>query len=86
MWRLGDRELPRGIRFDGGSDWVALHRGFVQWVIQNRAHDPLLVGLEALFRHTLLPAESYFHTVRVLYTACVHLEARTHLPRQLLIV
>ncbi|XP_022663399.1 xylosyltransferase oxt-like [Varroa destructor] len=63
MWRLGDRELPRGIRFDGGSDWVALHRGFVQWVIQNRAHDPLLVGLEALFRHTLLPAESYFHTV-----------------------
>ncbi|OQR69109.1 xylosyltransferase oxt-like [Tropilaelaps mercedesae] len=63
MWRLGDRELPRGIRFDGGSDWLALHKGFVQWIIENRANDHLLIGLETIFKYTLLPAESYFHTV-----------------------
>lgn len=60
MWRLGPRGLPWGIRLDGGSDWVALHRGFVTYVALG--DDPLLRGLKALFAHTLLPAESFFHT------------------------
>uniref|UniRef100_W8C4M3 protein xylosyltransferase n=1 Tax=Ceratitis capitata TaxID=7213 RepID=W8C4M3_CERCA len=63
MWRIGDRELPNGIQIDGGSDWIALSRPFVQYVITESAHDPLLQGLLRIFRHTLLPAESFFHTV-----------------------
>ncbi|XP_064478738.1 xylosyltransferase 2-like isoform X2 [Ornithodoros turicata] len=60
MWRLGPRGLPWGIRLDGGSDWLALHRDFVSYVALG--DDPLLRGLKALFAHTLLPAESFFHT------------------------
>ncbi|XP_053953163.1 xylosyltransferase oxt [Anastrepha ludens] len=63
MWRIGDRQLPSGIQIDGGSDWVALSRPFVQYVITESQFDPLLQGLLTIFRHTLLPAESFFHTV-----------------------
>lgn len=60
MWRIGDRTLPNGIQVDGGSDWVALSRSFVEYVtIEN---DPLIDGLLKVFHHTLLPAESFFHT------------------------
>ncbi|XP_075725335.1 xylosyltransferase 2-like isoform X2 [Rhipicephalus microplus] len=62
MWRLGPRTLPWGLRLDGGSDWVALHRDFCSYVALPEHEDPLLQGLKALFRHTLLPAESFFHT------------------------
>ncbi|XP_046968584.1 xylosyltransferase oxt [Vanessa cardui] len=61
MWRVGERKLPQGIVVDGGSDWIALSPEFVSYVIGK--HDELLTGLEVIFEHTLLPAESYFHTV-----------------------
>lgn len=61
MWRTGDRELPWGIQIDGGSDWVALSKKFVQYIVNDT--DELVVGLLKVFRHTLLPAESFFHTV-----------------------
>ncbi|GFQ80628.1 xylosyltransferase oxt [Trichonephila clavata] len=61
MWRLGDRTLPWGIRVDGGSDWIALHRNFCSYLTQQ--NNTLLHGLMTVFRYTLLPAESFFHTV-----------------------
>ncbi|KAI1292127.1 Xylosyltransferase oxt [Halotydeus destructor] len=61
MWRLGDRRLPFGIRWDGGSDWVALHRDFCTY-LQND-NNSLISGLSVVYDYTLLPAESYFHTV-----------------------
>lgn len=61
MWRIGDRKLPWGLQIDGGSDWVALDRKFVKYV--TTAHDSLVSGLLIVFKHTLLPAESFFHTV-----------------------
>ncbi|XP_046624533.1 xylosyltransferase oxt [Neodiprion virginianus] len=61
MWRIGDRKLPTGIQIDGGSDWVALSRDFVEYVA-NPVPDPLISGLLEVFRYTLLPAESFFHT------------------------
>lgn len=63
MWRVGDRKLPAGILIDGGSDWVALHRDFVSYVVINE-EDELVRGLREVFRHTLLPAEVrlYFKT------------------------
>ncbi|XP_026762839.2 xylosyltransferase oxt [Galleria mellonella] len=61
MWRVGERKLPRGIVVDGGSDWIALSPDFVSYVTGDR--DELLAGLDIVFQHTLLPAESFFHTV-----------------------
>lgn len=61
MWRIGDRELPHGIQIDGGSDWVGLSRTFVRYITSEP--DELLTGLLRIFDHTLLPAESFFHTV-----------------------
>lgn len=63
MWRIGDRKLPAGIQVDGGSDWVGLSRSFVRYVTHPAKDDELLHALLKLFRHTLLPAESFFHTV-----------------------
>lgn len=62
MWRVGDRRLPWGLQIDGGSDWVALDRNFVTYVASPQ-RDTLLSGLMTVFKHTLLPAESFFHTV-----------------------
>lgn len=60
MWRVGERKLPRGIVIDGGSDWIALSPEFVSYVVGKK--DKLLTGLDVIFQHTLLPAESFFHT------------------------
>lgn len=60
MWRVGERKLPEGIVIDGGSDWIALSPAFVSYIVEKR--DELIQGLEVVFQHTLLPAESFFHT------------------------
>jgi len=60
MWRLGPRHLQEGIRIDGGSDWICLSREFIQYVVSD---DPLLSGLKSFWKYSLLPAESFFHTV-----------------------
>ncbi|KAK9882577.1 hypothetical protein WA026_022203 [Henosepilachna vigintioctopunctata] len=62
MWRVADRKLPWGIQIDGGSDWVALNRKFVNYVAGDQI-DNLVNGLLDIFHYTLLPAESFFHTV-----------------------
>lgn len=61
MWRTGDRFLPHGVQIDGGSDWVALSRNFVTYITSDHK-DELIRGLLKVFNHTLLPAESFFHT------------------------
>ena len=62
MWRIGDRKLPDGIQIDGGSDWVALSREFVEYVADPNP-DALVTDLLRVFEYTLLPVESFFHTV-----------------------
>lgn len=49
------------LQVDGGSDWVALSRSFVEYVADPDP-DELITGLVKIFKHTLLPAESFFHT------------------------
>ncbi|XP_065580281.1 xylosyltransferase oxt-like isoform X1 [Artemia franciscana] len=61
MWRIGSRKLPRGIKFDGGSDWVVLHRSYVEFLVNGNSE--LVEGLKVLYNYTLLPAESFFHVV-----------------------
>ncbi|KAM9457238.1 xylosyltransferase 1 [Clarias gariepinus] len=61
MWRLGDRKIPEGITVDGGSDWFLLNRAFVDYVINSE--DDLVTSMKRFYAYTLLPAESFFHTV-----------------------
>nr|XP_033770601.1 xylosyltransferase 1 isoform X2 [Geotrypetes seraphini] len=61
MWRLGDRKIPEGIIVDGGSDWFLLNRKFVEYV--TFSSDDLVAKMKRFYAHTLLPAESFFHTV-----------------------
>ena len=58
MWRLGTRPLPNGIRVDGGSDWIVLHREFCDYILNGQ--DELLTGLLAYWKYTLLPSEVSF--------------------------
>ena len=46
---------------DGGSDWICLNREFSTYVVESG--DGLMTGLRQFFNYTLLPAESFFHTV-----------------------
>ncbi|XP_028935960.1 xylosyltransferase 2 [Ornithorhynchus anatinus] len=68
MWRLGERQIPEGIVVDGGSDWFSLTRSFVEYVVYTR--DPLVAQLRQFYTYTLLPAESFFHTVLENSHAC----------------
>uniref|UniRef100_A0A672YQG1 Xylosyltransferase 2 n=1 Tax=Sphaeramia orbicularis TaxID=375764 RepID=A0A672YQG1_9TELE len=61
MWRLGERHIPEGLEVSGGSDWFALTRRFVEYVINSQ--DKLVLGLKQFYSYALLPAESFFHTV-----------------------
>ncbi|CAK6981725.1 xylosyltransferase 1-like [Scomber scombrus] len=61
MWRLGDRKIPEGIAVDGGSDWFLLNRAFVDYVVNSQ--DELVSSMKRFYAYTLLPAESFFHTV-----------------------
>lgn len=61
LWRVGPRNIPEGIRVDGGSDWIGIHRNFCEYII--KSDDELVLGLKRVYEFTLLPAESFFHTV-----------------------
>lgn len=64
VWRLGQRKLPRGLIYSGGSDWFALPRSFSEFITENKEHPKGLVQpLLRIFNHTLLPAETFFHTL-----------------------
>lgn len=55
MWRLGERSIPEGLEVSGGSDWFALNRRFVEYVINSQ--DDLVLGLKQFYSYALLPAE-----------------------------
>lgn len=55
MWRLGARDMQDGIRIDGGSDWICLHRDFVHYLSHSK--DEMLAGLKAYWKYSLLPGE-----------------------------
>lgn len=64
VWRMGKRQLPRGIIYSGGSDWFALPRDFCIYVIRDLSNrEGLVKPLMQIYNHTLLPAESFFHTL-----------------------
>lgn len=64
MWLVGDRKLPSGIRINGGSDWIGITRELAQYATgATEDSDQLVKGLKQLCKHSLLSAESFFHTL-----------------------
>ena len=33
MFRVGDRNIPFGLQWVGGSDWVVLHKTFIHYLV-----------------------------------------------------
>ena len=64
MWRIGERPTPEGIIIDGGSDWITLSYKFSKYLIES--NDQALNDFKTWFNYTLLPAESFFHTGKIL--------------------
>ena len=73
MWRLGDREIPENMQLDGGSDWFVLHRNLCKYSVSSTIDDGVLREVNQWFNYTLLPAESYFHTVLRTSEMCTEL-------------
>lgn len=65
VWLIGKRHLPKGIVTSGGSDWFALPRDFCLYVAKQNVgtSNSLVQSLVALYNHTILPVESFFHTI-----------------------
>lgn len=61
MWKLGKRKLLPSIKWDGGSDWIGISKDFAYFLVNS--NDSLVNGLLKIYSYTLLPAESFFHTV-----------------------
>lgn len=61
MWRSGRRPPLDGVIIHGGSDWLVLPREFCSYVAHGT--DDLVVGLRHWFGNSVLPAESFFHTL-----------------------
>jgi protein xylosyltransferase len=61
MWRVDNRKLPGDITVDGGSDWIAIHRNYSRYLVTDQSD--FLTGIKRYYEFSLLPAESFFHTV-----------------------
>ena len=55
MWRIGNRNIPKGIEVDGGSDWICLNRDFSEYLVFSK--DKLLQAMKTMYMYALLPAE-----------------------------
>ena len=59
MWKLNERKLPLGVQTAGGSDWFCLNYELVDYIMKDESIEKLL----QFFNYTLLPSETFFHTV-----------------------
>lgn len=74
MWGLGKRRLPFKIIYSGGSDWFALPRKFCDTISSDMDNPQGLVkSLLNVFNYTLLPVESFFHTLALNTKHCDHI-------------
>lgn len=62
MFKVGSRELPAGLRIEGGSDWFILHRTFA---IHLHSGDLFIEALRGWFDRSLLSAETFFHVALI---------------------
>ncbi len=59
VWRLGVRRMQEGVMYEGGADWLCLHRDFADYAVNGG--DSMISGLREYYKHSLLAAESFFH-------------------------
>ena len=57
------RNLPFGLQWVGGSDWVILHRDFAHYLVTS--DDALMRSLTSFYFYSILAPESFFHTALV---------------------
>lgn len=66
-WLIGTRKLLNGVIYSGGSDWFALPREFCDYILNNLKHkdtqNNLVGALVQFYNYTILPVESFFHTL-----------------------
>ena len=60
MYRVGDRNIPFGLQWVGGSDWFTLHKDFVHYLVFS--DDALVRGLTTFYFYSIMAPESFFHT------------------------
>ena len=60
MYLLGKRNLPFGLQWVVGSDWVVLHREFVHYLATS--DDGLVRGLISFYFYSVIAPESFFPT------------------------
>lgn len=60
MWRLGQKTVPLGIQFSGGSDWFCLNAKFINYLIKSKEN--FVDNLKLFFKYSLLPSEVKFLT------------------------
>jgi protein xylosyltransferase len=70
MWKIGKRQLPTDIHLEGGSDWFCLSFKFINYI--NKSKDSYIQRLKLLFQYTLLPSESFFHSVIINSPFCLN--------------
>jgi len=56
---LGHRNLPTGITYNIGSDWLTLSQDFIHYLLYNQ-NVPLLQGLFSIFNYTIVSAERFY--------------------------
>jgi protein xylosyltransferase len=60
MYKVGERSLPFGLQWVGGSDWVVLHKDFAHYLVTS--DDALVRGMTNFYFYSIMAPESFFHT------------------------
>ena len=60
MYRVGERNIPFGLQWVGGSDWIILHKDFAHYLVTS--DDALIRGLTSFYFYSIMAPESFFHT------------------------
>ena len=63
MFLIGRRNLPFGLHWVLGSDWVVLHRDFVHYLATS--DDGLVRGLRHFYFYSVIATESFFPTALI---------------------
>ena len=71
MFLIGKRDLPFGIQWVAGSDWVVLHRDFVHYLATS--DDLLINGLLNFYFFTVIAPESFFPTALLNSRFCIRM-------------
>lgn len=58
VWNVGNRKMPLGVQYNGGSDWFCLKFEFIDYVL-NSKHD-YVKQLKSYYKNTILPSEVIF--------------------------